>query len=235
MASEFPQAFPKQKCHAIFALTPSMHCGDHVRNPLVVVFIAGKERQPCSQILNLKIFRAGGNQFLHLGIEYRRQREAEFASILVMLEVNVPCQIDRARAHGNLKRFGRGLRRDLIEVGKPDRAALHLAAVDHPAPIVKKFHVLGSNRRADRGRMRVLCSLKAVNSLVHVPAERADDADVIVVPHLAVGDDVEAGFLLIVNHRRGGVLVGLFVADLFEGNPNVAAQQLLAIPARPRI
>ena len=76
--------------------------------------------------------------------------------------------------------------------------------------------------------MRLLGRLKAVDALVHVPAERADDADVIVEPHLAVGDDVETGVLLVVDHGLRGVLVRLFVPDLFEGNPDIAAQQLMA-------
>ena len=85
------------------------------------------------------------------------------------------------------------------------------------------------------GRMRLPRLLEAADPFVHVPAERADDADVVVVPHVAVGDDVEAGFFLIADHRRDGVVVGLFVLDFLERDADVAAEQLVLEPLRSRI
>ena len=76
---------------------------------------------------------------------------------------------------------------------------------------------------------------KPWDALVHVPAERADRPDVVVVPHVAVGDDVEAGFLLIANHRRDGVVVGLFVLHFLERHTDIPAEQLMREPVRTRV
>src|SRR3979490_2413029 len=78
----------------------------------------------------------------------------------------------------------------------------------------------GSRARAARGP-------RAADALSHVPAERPDDADVVVVPHVAVGDDVEAGFFLIANHRGDGVVIGLFVLHFLERDADVPAKQLV--------
>ena len=86
----------------------------------------------------------------------------------------------------------------------------------------------------DRG-MLLAGGVEAADALVHVPAERADHADVVVVRHLAVGDDVEAGFLLVADHHLGGVVIRLLVANLLERDPDVAAEQLLRVPVRARI
>ena len=51
----------------------------------------------------------------------------------------------------------------------------------------------------------------------------ADRPDVVVVPHVAVGDDVEAGFLLVANHGRDRVVVRLFVLHFLERHAYVAA------------
>ena len=85
------------------------------------------------------------------------------------------------------------------------------------------------------GRMRFARVLEAADPLVHVPAERADDADVVVVPHVAVGHDVEARFFLIADHRRDGIVVRFFVLDFLERDANVAAEQLVLEPMRPGI
>ena len=83
--------------------------------------------------------------------------------------------------------------------------------------------------------MRLAGRLEPWDALVHVPAERADRADVVVVPHVAVGHDVEAGFFLIANHGRDGVVVRLLVLDFLERHAHVAPEQLLREPVRPRI
>ena len=77
--------------------------------------------------------------------------------------------------------------------------------------------------------------LEAGDPLVPVPAEGADHPDVVVVGHLPVGDDVEARFLLILDDGVRRVVVGLLVPDLLEGDPDIAAQQLLRVPLRPGI
>ena len=61
--------------------------------------------------------------------------------------------------------------------------------------------------------------LEAADALVQIPAERADHADVVVVPHVAVGHDVEARFFLVADHRGDGVVVRLFVLDFLECDP----------------
>ena len=83
--------------------------------------------------------------------------------------------------------------------------------------------------------MRLAGRLEAWDALVHVPAERADRPDVVVVPHVAVGHDVEAGFLLIANHGRDGVVVGLFVLHLLERDTDIPPEQLVGEPVRTRI
>src|SRR6185436_5606268 len=69
--------------------------------------------------------------------------------------------------------------------------------------------------------------------LVEIPAERTDGADVVVVPHVAVGDDVESGIFLFANHGRDGVVVGLFVLDFLERDADIAAEQLMLVPVWP--
>jgi len=83
--------------------------------------------------------------------------------------------------------------------------------------------------------VRLLGRLEAADPLVHVPAERADHADVVVVAHLPVGDDVEARLLLVGDRDRGRVLVGLGVVDVLEGDAHVAAVELLVVPVRARV
>ena len=121
--------------------------------------------------------------------------------------------------------------------GRPARIGpcVDRAAVDDAAPVVQDRLACARGRRRSYARVRLARVLEAGDALVHVPAERADDADVVVVPHVAVGDDVEARFFLVADHRRHGVGVRLFVLDFLERDANVAAQQLLLEPVRPRI
>ena len=83
--------------------------------------------------------------------------------------------------------------------------------------------------------MRIARSFEAADAFIHVPAERTDDADIIVVPHVAIGHDIEAGFFLIAHHCGNSIVVSLFMRDLFKRDANVAAEQLLFVPGRPRI
>ena len=83
--------------------------------------------------------------------------------------------------------------------------------------------------------MLLLRLLEAGDPLVHVPAERADDADVVVVAHLAVRDDVEPGVLLVADHGLGRVVVRLGVVDVLEGDAYVPTEQLVVVPVRPRV
>src|SRR5438034_7968712 len=78
--------------------------------------------------------------------------------------------------------------------------------------------------------MRFSRVLEPADALVHVPAERADHADVVVVPHVAVGDDVQPGFFLIADHRRHRIVVSLFMLDFLKRDANIAAKQLVAVP-----
>ena len=106
---------------------------------------------------------------------------------------------------------------------------LHGAAVDHAAPVVEDRLAL-ARRGALVTRVLLARLLEAADALVHVPAERADHTDVVVVPHVAVGHDVEAGLDLVANDGRYGVVVGLFVRDLLERHANVTTQQLMLEP-----
>ncbi len=139
-----PQALPKQKCQPILASTPSQHCSTDFANPLVVVLVAREERQPGAEIFELQVLRAGGHEVLHFRVEDGRQREAEILRVLVVLEVDVPRQVRRARADGDLDRRLRVLGRDLVEIGQPDRSARHRAAVDDAAPVVEDFLALAA-------------------------------------------------------------------------------------------
>ena len=81
-------------------------------------------------------------------------------------------------------------------------------------------------------RMLLLGLLEAGNAFVHVPAEGTDHADVVVEVHLAIRDDVEAGFLLIANGQTCGVVECLSVIDRLERDADVAAEQLMCEPLR---
>src|SRR5271168_3139408 len=83
--------------------------------------------------------------------------------------------------------------------------------------------------------MRIPRVLEAWNALVHVPAERPDHPNVVVVPHVAVGHDVETRFFLITDHRRDRVVVRFFVLHFLERDSNVAAEQLMLEPMWPGI
>jgi hypothetical protein len=48
--------------------------------------------------------------------------------------------------------------------------------------------------------------LEARNALVLVPTECADDPDVVVEAHLAVGDDVESGIFLVGDRKAIGIV-----------------------------
>ena len=222
-----PHALPKQKCHAIFASTPSQHFPMTSRDPLEVAFVAGEERQPRAEVLELEIRGAGLDERLHLGVEDRHERVAQLLRVLVVLEVDVPGEVDRAGADRDLDRLVRVLRGDLVEVGEADRAARDLAAVDHAAPVGEQLDDLVAVLGARLERMRLARGIEAADALVHVPAERADHADVVVVGHLAVRDDVEPCLFLVGDDGVGGVVVGLFVRDLLERHPDIAAEQLL--------
>src|SRR6185436_20531052 len=93
------------------------------------------------------------------------------------------------------------LRRDLVQVGQADGTARDRTTVDDAAPVVHDLGALRPLGRADRAGVLLAGVLEAADALIHVPAEAADDADVVVVPHVAVGDDVEARFLLIADDR----------------------------------
>ncbi len=208
---------------------------DDVADPLVVGVVAREQRQPRAEILELEIRRAGLDERFHLGVENRRERVAQLLRVLVVLEVDVPGEVDRAGADRDLDRPVGVLRGDLVEIGEADRAALDLAAVDHAAPVGEQLDDLVARLGSRLERMRLARGVEARDAFVHVPAERADHADVVVVRHLPVGHDVEPGLLLIVDHREGRVVVGLLVPDLLERDPDIAAEQLLVVPVRPRV
>jgi len=75
----------------------------------------------------------------------------------------------------------------------------------------------------------------AGDALVHVPAERADHPDVVVVIHLAVGDEVEARLLLVVDHDLGRVLIRLLMVDVLERHAHITSKQLIVEPMRSGI
>ena len=77
--------------------------------------------------------------------------------------------------------------------------------------------------------------LEAGDALVHVPAERADHADVVVEVHLPVGHEIETGLLLVPDHNLGGVLVCLLVVDVLERDAHVTPEQLVVEPVGARV
>ena len=208
---------------------------DRLTNPLVVVLVAREERQPRAEILELQVLGSGLDQVLHLGVEDRAERHGEVPGVLVVLEVGVPGEVGGPGADRHLDGHLGVLLRDLVQVGEPNRASGDRAAIDDAAPVVHDLAALRFLSGADRARVLLASGLEAADALVHVPAERADDADVVVVPHVAVGDDVEAGLFLIPDDGRHGVVIRLFVLNFLEGDANVAAEQLMLEPVRPRI
>jgi len=101
-------------------------------------------------------------------------------------------------------------------------------------PVVEDFLTLAL-RPARHRRVLLARLLEAADTLVHVPAERTDDADVVVVPHVAVGHDVEPHGFLLGDDRGDGVGIGFFVGHFLERDADVPAKQLMLEPARPRI
>ena len=83
--------------------------------------------------------------------------------------------------------------------------------------------------------MLALERLESGDALEPVPDEGADAADVVVEPHLAVGQDVEAGQLLVLERRPHGVLERLLVRSLLERVPDVPTGQLVGEPGWPRV
>ena len=152
-----------------------------------------------------------------------------------MLEVDVPGQVDRPRAHRDLERPGGDVAGDPVEVGEPDRAVGDRAVVDHPAPVGQQRRLLVPVGDADRVGVLLFGRLEAADALVHVPAEGADPADVVVEAHLAVGHDVQPGVLLVPDHRGRGVGVGLGVRRVLERHAGVTAEQLVRVPVRSRV
>ena len=207
---------------------------DALADPLVVVLVVGEERQPRAEVLELQVGRASGHERLHLRVEDRAERHGQVLGVLVVLEVDVPRQVGRAGAHRHLHRHLRVLCRDLVEVRKPDWAVGDGAAVDDAAPVVHDGLALGHGTTRI-GRVLLARLFEAADAFVHVPAERADDADVVVVPHVAVGDDVEAHVLLFTDHGGHGVVVRLFVLHFLERDPDVPTEQLVLEPVRPRV
>ena len=216
------------RLHAVTGL------GDAVLDPRVVVLVAAEERHPRAKILELQVRRTGGHQLLHLRVEDRRQREAQLLRVLVVLEVGVPREVDGTGTDRHLHRYASALFRDLVEIRQADRPALHGTAVDDTAPVVE--HRLAEARFLVHERRMLFASrFEAWDALVHVPTERPDRTDVVVVPHVAVGDDVETGFLLVSNHCRDRVGVRLFVLHFLESHTYIAAAQLVGEPMRSRI
>ena len=154
-----------------------------------------------------------------------------------MLEVDVPGEVDGTCPDGDLDRPGRELAGDLVQVDQPDRPVCDRPAVDHAAPVVEVLGGLPTSRFcASYLGMRLPGGVEAADALVHVPAERADRADVVVIGHLAVGDDVEPGFYSWSRMTAAvGVAVGLLVRDVLERNPHVATEQLVVEPVRTGI
>src|SRR6058998_3685510 len=71
---------------------------DYFGNPFVIVVIVGEQRQPGSEIFDLKILGAGGDEVLHFCVEYRGESKTQFPRILIVLVIDVPGKIDRAGA-----------------------------------------------------------------------------------------------------------------------------------------
>src|SRR5215467_11474375 len=114
-------------------------------------------------------------------------------------------------------------RSNLVEIRQADRPARYRTTVDDTTPIIEYFFSL-ARTGVNHGWMRFTGRFKPADPLVHVPAEGSDDADVVVVPHVAVGYDVQTRFLLIADHRCNGIVVSLFVLDFLERDTNVAAK-----------
>src|SRR5579862_5025513 len=81
--------------------------------------------------------------------------------------------------------------------------------------------------------MRFPGGFEPTDAFVHIPAEGADDTDVIVVPHVSVGHNIEARFFLLANYSRNSVLISLLVLNLFESDTYVASEQLMFVPVWP--
>src|SRR5262249_32337419 len=143
--------------------------------------------------------------------------------ILVMFEIDVPRKVGGTGSNRNFDGRFRMFGGNPVEICKPDRSARNGAAVDDTTPIVEYFFPL-TRAGVDHRRMRLAHRVKPADALVHVPAERTYDADVVVVPHVAVSYDVQTRFLLITDHRPNCVVVSFFVLNFLKRDLDVATK-----------
>src|SRR5688572_13791212 len=129
-----------------------------------------------------------------------------------MFEIDVPCEVCRPGSDGDLNGLCGVLPGDIVEVREANRPACDRTAVDYPAPVIQKLLALAFGT-ASVGRMLFTGVFESPDSLVHVPAERADDADIIVVPHVPIGDDIETGKFLLADNGSHRVVILLFIGD----------------------
>ena len=65
-----------------------------------------------------------------------------------------------------------------------------------------------------------------MDALIPIPHKRSNAAAVVIKPHLAVSQDVQAGLLLILQHRPDCVFKCFGMIDIFKGVPNISSMEL---------
>lgn len=170
-----------------------------------------------------------------LGAEHLGERPREVVAVLhrPALEVREGRELHGPGADARLDRpLGVALCPP-IEQLHADRAALDLARHRHTAGLVEGPDVTALGLRARRVRQFLVA--EALRALEPVPEERPDAHVVVVEPHLAVGQDVEAGILLILDHDARRIVERLGMRRELERLEDVLAGELMREPGRARI
>src|SRR5256885_11069091 len=86
---------------------------------------------------------------------FRSQRVGQLAGVLVVVEVDVPGQIDRAGPNRDLQRLRRVPLGDLEQVGQPQRSEEHTSELQSPCNLVCRL--LLEKKKRDSGITSYRC------------------------------------------------------------------------------
>jgi hypothetical protein len=214
----------------------------HVEHPVVLPV---EREHPGAEVLDLDELGTVRDQVLEVLVEDRDQVLGQPPCLGVLgvgvVEVDVVGQVRRAGPHGDLQRLVGELARGLVHLAQPTRnAAPDRAGHGRAAPVVhpRGLAEVAVGALLDRAGERVgqLRLGEPVQPLVPVPDEGADAAAVVVEMHLAVGDDVQSGELLVLDARGGGVPPGVPVLLELPPLEQVGPGEVVAgVPPRLRV
>ena len=199
------------------------------------VLVARQIRHPGAEIFELDVLAARVDDLGDLEPEHVGERLRQLVAILhrPTAKVRERRQLDWTGADARLDRLLRVGLRPAIDHRHPHRAALDRAVDADAAGFVERPHVTPLGLRACR--MRQLLAREPLRALEPVPEEGPDAHVVVVEPHLAIGQDVEARVLLILDHDARCIVERLGVRGDLERFEHVLARELMGEPQRTRV